>query len=169
MPGQSAEAAGGEKNRSLEFHKNLGDERVHPLNELIEAFNLFEEHENWIRKTAPEMDLSDFLSHEENIHWGSIKYEFINPDTTHEEISIYLRYSPWMYHRKNTILKGRVILEKDMSEYDNIKELPIFGGSVIFNEHRSGKEIFTLELPKEYNESFVKRDVDFVTEGLVDI
>lgn len=166
MPGQSGEAAGGVRTRSLEFHKDLGDERVLPLNELIHAFNFFEENENWERKTAPEMDISDFLTHEENLHWGAIEYEFRDPGSNHAEISFYLRYSPWMYHRKNNILKGRVILAKDMSKYESLDNLSFKSGAAVYSVNYEGKEILSFELYKEYDESFVKRNINFIDEKL---
>jgi hypothetical protein len=167
MPGQNLEAAGGQEDRPLEFHKKLGDERVHPLKELQKAFKLFEDHEHWKRTTAPEMKLNAFLTHEENQQWGAVKYELSTRDSNQERISLYLNYSPWMYHDKDILLSGRVVLEGDVTEFNiNMKELDSMVKSVYFEVTGDGNEIYSLTLPEDFEESLAEMFLDRVTDTL---
>jgi hypothetical protein len=130
---------------SLEFHKQLGDEKIHSLQKLVSVLEPFEESPAFARQTATEMSLNDFLNHEKNLHWGSIEYLF---EVEWLEASVYLHYSPWLIIDKETILQGRIVLNKDTDLIGNtelIKEH--LGSDSYFDLTFDGKELCSISIP----------------------
>lgn len=166
MPNPSAKATGGEKNRSLEFHKNLGDERVHSLVDLNDVLEYFEEVDNFERKTASETPLSEFLSHEDNIHWGSLEYEYNHSDVSHPKIWIYLNYSPWLISDKDILIQGRVVLEKPFSQYNTGGMRNNFINNEYILNTSEGNELAHIKIPKIFTPDTLKTEVLGLSTGL---
>jgi hypothetical protein len=166
MPEPSAKTTGGEENRSLEFHKNLGDERVHSFTDLNDVLKYFEAADNFERKTAPEISLPEFLTHEDNIQWGSLEYKYNHPDVSHPKIWIYLNYSPWLVSDKGILIQGRVVLEKPIKQY-NMRGMR---NNFIDNEYiintSENNELAHIVILKMFNPNILKREVLGLSTGL---
>ena len=116
----SSEATGGESRDPLNFHKNLGDEKIHSIENIVNILDEFENSNSFERKTAPDIDLDEFLSHDQNIHWGSLEYVYKSTvaESTKLDAYVYFNYSPWLNVEKDILLMGRVVLTNAKDQYE---------------------------------------------------
>jgi hypothetical protein len=106
------EASGDKRMRSIEFHKQLGDERVIPAQELHKVFNHFAESDFDHNEIQPKAMAHKMV--EENPNWGSIRYNTLRTE-------VLLSYSPWEYAEHDNLLNGNVTIKADVSERYNPK------------------------------------------------
>lgn len=98
--------------RSIEFHKQLGDERVIPAKDLLETFNHFAESDFDHNEMQPKTMAHKMV--DENPNWGSIRYNTLRTE-------VLLSYSPWEYAEYDNLLNGSVTIKDDISERYNPK------------------------------------------------
>jgi len=114
---------GDDKRDPVKFHQQLGNDRVHSLEDLTAVLNPFEEDTEYSRQNLPDDDLDTYLRHDENLHWGNPQYVY---EGSSSNISISLEYTPWLNEDKDILLQGRVSIDQDAEKIGQRKEYKYF-------------------------------------------
>ena len=109
--GGGPKIAGDDKREVVKFHEELTEDRVHSLRDLKAVLEPFEESFDFQRQNLPHQDLDEYLTHEENKHWGNPRYEFNSTIASDVVGYLSLQYSPWLNEEKDVLIQGRAGLE----------------------------------------------------------
>jgi hypothetical protein len=106
------EAAGDKRMRSIEFHKQLEDEKVIPSKTLLETLYHFARSDFDIHDMQPKIKASTMV--DENPNRGAVRYSTARAE-------LLLSYSPWEYAEYDNLLNGNITIKVDIPERYNPK------------------------------------------------